>query len=54
MAKRTLVGLLACLSGVPLDALGNVVGSVLDRVDGLANDALIWLVNVWCRHVDCC
>jgi hypothetical protein len=46
----TLVGLLASLSGVALDGLGDVVGGVLDRVDGLAEDALIWLVDVWCRH----
>ena len=49
-AKRTLVGLLAGLSSVALDGLRDVVGGVLDRVDGLANDALVWCVDVWCRH----
>jgi len=48
-----LVGFLGGLSSVALDGLGDVVGGVLDRVDGLADDAVVWLVNVWCRHVDC-
>jgi hypothetical protein len=30
----------------------HVVGGVLDRVADLANDALIWLIDVWCRHYD--
>jgi hypothetical protein len=29
----------------------HVVGGVLDGVGDLADDALAWLVNVWCRHV---
>ena len=47
-----LVGFLGGLSGVALDALGNVVGSVLDRVDGLADDALVGGVGVGSRHFD--
>lgn len=40
-----LVGLLGSLSGVSLDGLGDVVGGVLDRVDGLADDALVGVVG---------
>jgi len=48
-----LVGLLGSGSTGALNSLRDVVGSVLDGVADLANDALVWLVNVWCRHVDC-
>ena len=47
-----LVGLLGSLSGVALDGLGDVVGGVLDRVDGRADEALVGLVGVGSRHVD--
>jgi len=47
-----LVGLLGCLSRVALDGLGNVVGGVLDRVDGLADDAVVGVVGVGGRHFD--
>lgn len=47
-----LVGLLLGLSGLALDGLGDVVGSVLDRVDGLADNALVGCVGVGSRHVD--
>lgn len=46
-----LVGLLGSLSRLALDALRDVVGGVLDGVADLADDALIWLISVWCRHV---
>lgn len=47
-----LVGLLGGLSGLALDGLGDVLSGVLDRVGDLADDALVWLVGVWCRHFD--
>jgi hypothetical protein len=47
-----LVGLLGCLSGLALDGLGDVVGGVLDRVDGLADDAVVGVVGVGGRHCD--
>jgi hypothetical protein len=47
-----LVGLLGCLSRVALDGLGDVVGGVLDRVDGLADDAVVGVVGVGGRHFD--
>jgi hypothetical protein len=47
-----LVGLLGCLSGLALDGFGDVVGGVLDGVDGLADDALVGCVGVGGRHVD--
>ena len=45
-----LVGLLGRLSGVALDRLGNIVGSVLGGIDDLADDALV--TGVGSRHVD--
>jgi hypothetical protein len=48
-----LVGLLGCLSRVALDGLGDVVGGVLDRVDGLADDAVVGVVGVGGRHCEC-
>ena len=45
-----LVALLGGLSGLALDGLGDVVGGVLDRVDGLADDALVGVVGVGSRH----
>jgi hypothetical protein len=45
-----LVGLLGSLSGLALDGLGDVVGGVLDRVDGLADDAIVGVVGVGSRH----
>lgn len=45
-----LVGLLVGLSSAALDALRDVVGGVLDRVDGLADDALVGSVGVGSRH----
>ena len=48
-----LVALLGGLSGLTLDGLGDVVGSVLDRVDGLADDALVGVVGVGSRHFEC-
>ena len=47
-----LVALLGGLSGLALDGLGDVVGGVLDRVDGRADEALVGLVGVGSRHVD--
>lgn len=47
-----LVGLLGCLSRVALDGLGDVVGGVLDAVDGLADNALVGCVGVRSRHFD--
>jgi hypothetical protein len=47
-----LVGLLVGRGGGALDALGDVVGGVLDRVDGLADDALVGVVGVGSRHFD--
>ena len=52
-ALRTFVGLFAGLGSVALDGLGDVVGGVLDGVDCLADEAFVWLIDVWCRHVDC-
>jgi hypothetical protein len=48
-----LVALLGGLSGLALDGLGDVVGGVLDRVDGLADDALVGVVGVGSRHFEC-
>jgi len=45
-----LVGFLVCGGSAALNGLGDVVGCVLDGVADLANEALIWLINVWCRH----
>jgi hypothetical protein len=45
-----LVGLLGCLGGLALDGLRDVVGGVLDGVDGLADDALVGCVGVGSRH----
>lgn len=47
-----LVSLLGSLSGVALNALRDVVGSVLDGVDGLADDALVGSVGVGSRHFE--
>jgi hypothetical protein len=47
-----LVGLLVGLGSGALDALSDVVGGVLDRVDGLADDALVGSVGVGSRHFD--
>ena len=47
-----LVGLLVGLSGLALDGLGDIVGGVLYRVDGLADDALVGGVGVGSRHFD--
>lgn len=47
-----LVGLLGCLLCVALDGLRDVVGGVLDGVGGLAEDTLIWLIDVGSRHDD--
>lgn len=48
-----LVGLLGSLGVGALDALRDVVGGVLDRVDGLADDALVGVVDVGSRHFEC-
>ena len=45
-----LVGLLRSFSTLSLEGLADVVGSVADRVGDLADDSLIWLINVWGRH----
>ena len=45
-----LVGLLVGLGGGALDGLRDVVGGVLDRVGGLAEDALVGSVGVGSRH----
>jgi hypothetical protein len=45
-----LVGLLGSFGGVALDSFGDVVGGVLDRVGGLADDALVRLVDVGSGH----
>jgi len=47
-----LVALLLGLSGLSLDGLGDVVGGVLDRVDGLADDAVVGVVGVGGRHFE--
>jgi hypothetical protein len=47
-----LVALLGGLSGLALDGLGDVVGGVLDRVDGLADDAVVGVVGVGGRHFE--
>jgi len=47
-----LVALLGGLSGLALDGLGDVVGGVADGVGDLANDTLVWLIGVWCRHFE--
>jgi hypothetical protein len=48
-----LVALLGGLSRLALDGLGDVVGGVLDRVDGLADDAVVGVVGVGSRHFEC-
>ena len=45
-----LVGLLAGLGALALNRLGNVVGGISDRVGDLADDALVGLIDVGCRH----
>jgi hypothetical protein len=47
-----LVALLGGLGGLALDCLGDVVGGVLDRVDSLADDAVVGVVGVGGRHCD--
>jgi hypothetical protein len=47
-----LVALLGSLSGLALNGLGDVVGGVLDRVDSLADDAVVGGVGVGGRHFD--
>jgi hypothetical protein len=47
-----LVGLLGSLGGLALDGLRDVVGGVLDRVDGLADDAVVGVVGVRSRHFE--
>lgn len=49
-----LVGLLGSLSRVALNGLGDVVGGVLDAVDGLADEALVGSVGVGSRHFGMC
>ena len=47
-----LVALLGGLGGVALDGLGDVVGSVLDRLGGRADDAVVGVVGAGSRHCD--
>ncbi|OIC21657.1 hypothetical protein A7L51_19160 [Acinetobacter baumannii] len=47
-----LVALLGGLSSVALDGLGDVGGGVLDRVESLADEALVGSVGVGGRHFD--
>jgi hypothetical protein len=47
-----LVALLGGLGGLALDRLGDVVGGVLNRVDSLADDAVVGVVGVRGRHCD--
>lgn len=47
-----LVGLLAGLRGVALKGFGGIVDSIADRVGDLADDAFVWLVDIWGRHFD--
>lgn len=44
-----LIGLLLSLSGLALDGLRDVVGSVGDRVGDLPDDTLVWCVGVGSR-----
>jgi hypothetical protein len=44
------IGLLGDFRGVALERLCDVVAGVLDGVGNLADDAFVWLINVWSRH----
>ena len=47
-----LVRLLRSFRTLALDGFGGVVHGVGDAVDGLADEAFVGLVCVWCGHFD--
>jgi len=47
-----LVGFLGGFGGVALDGFRDVVGSILDRVGGLAENAFVGVVHVGSRHFE--